>query len=125
MAGVTRYGAFPIERRAIQLEHHSHHVAPHCLFLFVLSFPKPGVFSGLRVLLTFDVAMITINAKRIANEVHEKEQLGIRQSFEDLNVLPDLFDRFVACRLGLSGLCFPTDHQKNEEEHDAQSACDF
>ena len=51
--------------------------------------------------------------------------LGIRQSFEDLNVLPNLFDRFVACRLGLSGFRFPADHQKNKDEHEAEPACDF
>ena len=46
------------------------------------------------------------------------------QSFEDLNVLPDLFDRFVACGLSLSRFRLPTDHQKHKEEHDAESACD-
>jgi hypothetical protein len=63
MAGVTAYDSFPIEPGPIQLEHHPHHVARQRLFLLVISFPNPGVLSGLRVLLAFHVAMITINAK--------------------------------------------------------------
>ena len=57
-----------------------------------------------------DAAYVTIVAERI------------RQSFEGLNVLPNLFDRFVARRLGLSGIRFPTDHRKNKEEHDGEPA---
>ena len=51
--------------------------------------------------------------------------MGIRQSFEDLNVLPDLFDGFVSCRLSLSGFRFPPNDQKNKKEHNAEPACNF
>ena len=42
---LTGHDSFPTEPRATQLEHHAHHVAPYCLFFFVVSFPKPGVLT--------------------------------------------------------------------------------
>jgi hypothetical protein len=101
MASVTGHDSFPIEPGAIQLEHHSHHVAPHCLFPFVLSFPQPGVLSGLGVLLAFHVAMITINAKRITRKNKEERDeepvcdSGIKHS-ENLEVTQtDYRQRFI------------------------------
>jgi hypothetical protein len=44
---------------------------------------------------------------------------------EDLNVFPDLFDRFVACGLGLSGFCNPAGRQKKEEDREDEPASDI
>src|ERR1041385_5156349 len=97
-----------LEVRAIQLHRHAHLFAPDQLRGLVILFPKPDVFAGLRILIAPDVAVITVDTKRISDEVHDQEQLRIWQSPQHLNVFSDLFDWLVGGRgLAMCSLALP------------------
>src|ERR1041385_4297601 len=114
MTRITSHGLIAAESCLIYFQHHPDHLARADLCSLVIAVISPNVASIFRIDTSYHMAVVTVNAERISDEVHHGKELRIRQALQDLDILADLFDGLVG-RLSARGLCCPAGRQHNEE----------
>ena len=92
MAGKTTYLRIAAKSSLVDVQDHFDHFARRLLLGLIIQVKSP-------VTVVIDVAIVALNAQRSAHEVHDRDELPVRQTLEYLNILTRLIGSLLLLNL--------------------------